>query len=153
MKFALESKIKGVDFKEVYRVFDFKLLKALSPPFMKPEAIVYDGNKKGDRLIFKLKNPLFTSDWIGYVSEEEHNENEIYFVDCGKSMPFGLKTWEHKHRLIRTHYGTLIRDEVQFVGNNSLITFFLVPLVWLQFLYRKPMYGPIIKNRLLRCRK
>lgn len=148
MKFAVESKITGIDFRKVYDVFDFKLLSDLSPSFMKPEAIIYEGNKRGDRLSFRLHTPFFTTLWEGKVSEEKYAEDEIYFVDEGDKMPFGMRLWRHKHRIIKTDYGTLIRDEVQFDTKNSLLTFFLLPGIWLQFLYRKPLYDKIIKKRL-----
>lgn len=148
MKFVVESKIRGVDFREVYSVFDFKLLHELSPFFMKPEAIVYEGNKQGDKLVFKVRTPFFSTVWEGKVSEERKTDEEIFFVDEAIKPAFGINIWRHKHRIIRTEYGTLIRDEVQFCTKYSLVDCFLYPGVLFQFLYRKPLYEKIIKKRL-----
>lgn len=150
MKLAVESNVKGVNPEEVYSLFDVELLCALSPPFMKPQPLVHEGNHLGAQLVLRLKNPLFSSVWKGHVTEEKHTENEIYFVDEGIEMPFGMTAWRHKHRIIRAPFGTLIRDEVEFNTKNGLLTALLMPGVWLQLIYRKPLYEKIIKARLKR---
>ena len=148
MKFVVESKIRDVNIRDVYRVFDFRLLAKLSPPFMKPEAKLYEGNKPGHQLYFIIHTPIGGYPWKGKVTEENISENEIYFVDEGIDMAFGMSAWKHKHRLIKTDTGTLVRDEVYFDTKNPLWKYVLLPGVWLQFLYRKPLYEKIVKKRL-----
>jgi len=148
VKFVVESKIRDVNIQDVYSVFDFRLLTALSPPMMKPEAKIYEGNKLGDQLYFVIRTPIGGFPWKGKVTEESITENEIYFVDEGTEMAFGMSTWKHKHRLIKINDGTLIRDEVFFDTKNRLLKYVLLPGVWMQFLYRKPLYEKIVKKRL-----
>ena len=148
MKFVVESKIRDVNIQDVYSVFDFRLLAALSPPMMKPEAKLYEGNKHGDQLHFLIRTPIGRFPWKGKVTEENISENEIYFVDEGIEMAFGMRAWKHKHRLIKTNEGTLIRDEVFFDTKNPVLKYVLLPGVWMQFLYRKPLYEKIVKKRL-----
>lgn len=148
MRFTVTSKVRGVSPARAYSVFNDRLLTALSPPFAKPLTRHYGGNRPGDRLHFVLKTPLGAKDWTGQVTEEAHGEAEIYFVDEGEHMPLGLTLWRHKHRLIKAPYGTRIRDEVQFETNNGLFTLLLFPALWVQFLYRKPLYGKTIRRML-----
>lgn len=148
MKFTVISSVPGIEPQNVYRVFTNELLTALSPPFAKPVTRHYGGNRPGNRLHFTLRTPLGRKDWKGKVTEEGHTETEIYFVDEGLEMPFGLTHWRHKHRLLKTPTGTQIRDEVQFETKNSLLTALLFPVLWAQFLYRKPLYAKTIKRML-----
>lgn len=148
MKFTVNSSVRGIDPQTVYGVFNDRLLTALSPPLAKPLTKQYGGNRPGDRLHFVLRTPLGAKDWTGQVTEESRTESEIYFVDEGHQMPFGITRWKHKHRLIKTSFGTQIRDEVQFDAKNSLLAVFLFPAIWLQFLYRKPLYEKTIKRML-----
>jgi ligand-binding SRPBCC domain-containing protein len=148
VKFVVQSKIRDVNIQDVYSVFDFRLLAELSPPIMKPEAKLYEGNELGDQLYFVIRTPIGDYPWKGKVTEESITENEIYFVDEGIQMAFGMSAWKHKHRLIKTDYGTLIRDEVFFDTKNVLLKYVLLPGVWMQFLYRKPLYEKIVKKRL-----
>jgi ligand-binding SRPBCC domain-containing protein len=148
MKFQMSTPVRGHVPKEIINVFDFDLLRALSPPMMKPELISYGGYAPGTKIHFRLNTPFGTKDWKGMISEYSENETEIYFTDEGVELPFGIKTWKHKHRLIRRHYGTEIRDEVEFSFYGVLSRLFFTPGIWLQFLYRKPLYRKIISRRL-----
>jgi len=148
VKFTVSTQIHGISPGEVYRVFNYDLLWALSPPFAKPKAVLYEGNRPGHRMVFRLVTPLGTKHWAGRVTEEGHTENEIYFVDEGEQMPFGLSLWRHKHRIIKTGWGTLLRDEVRFEGRNALLTVLLFPVLYAQFIYRKPLYAKSIRRLL-----
>lgn len=149
MRFTVTSDVRGVSPREAYSVFTDQLLTTLSPPFAKPVTRLYEGNRPGHRLHFILHTPLGAKTWTGKVTEEQVSEAEIYFIDEGAEMPFGLTYWRHKHRLIKTNEGTRIRDEVQFETKNSFLAFFLFPVLWFQLLYRKPMYEKTIKRMLL----
>lgn len=148
MRFTVTTHVRGVSPQAAYSVFTDRLLAALSPPFVKPVTQLYEGNRPGHQLRFSLHTPLGTQTWTGKVTEEQISETEIYFVDEGLEMPFGLIYWRHKHRLLKTVEGTRIRDEVQFRTKNSLLSVLLFPVLWFQFLYRKPMYAKTIKRML-----
>jgi ligand-binding SRPBCC domain-containing protein len=148
MKFQMSAPVKGHSPQEIIRVFDFDLLRALSPPMMKPDLVSYGGYAPGTTIHFRLNTPFGIKDWKGMITEYRENEAEIYFIDQGVELPFGIKSWKHKHRLIRTTYGTEIRDEVEFSFYGVLSRLVLTPGIWLQFLYRKPLYSKIISRRL-----
>lgn len=148
VKFTVSTQIHELTPEEVYRVFNYDLLWALSPPFAKPRAVLYEGNRPGHRMVFGLVTPLGTKHWAGRVTEEGHTANEIYFVDEGEQMPFGLRLWRHKHRMIRNGAGTLLRDEVRFETRNPLFTALLFPVLYAQFIYRKPRYEKCIRRLL-----
>ncbi len=148
MKFSMNSPVKGFSPEEIMGIFDFSFLSELSPPMMKPEAVVYEGNRPGAKIHFRLKTPFGKKDWKGEINGYGETPDEIWFSDEGKEIPFGIKTWHHKHRLIKTEYGTKIRDEVEVTFKNALLTPLLAPGIWLQFLYRKPLYSKIIAKRL-----
>lgn len=148
MKFQMSTPVQGFSPKEIINIFDFDLLRALSPPMMKPDLVSYGGYAPGTKIHFRLNTPFGIKDWKGSISEYRESEAEIYFTDVGLELPFGIKTWKHKHRLIRTAYGTEIRDEVDCSFSNFMAKSFLPPGIWLQFLYRKPLYAKIISRRL-----
>lgn len=148
MKFAGESKINGVTILETYSVFDVNLLVKLSPFWLKPKPQIYEGNKPGNRLIFLLKTPFGKRKWEGVVTEEKYTDHEISFVDEGTKMPFGLKKWRHNHRIRAISDGVLIRDEVGFSTGFLLLDIAFLPGIWSMFIYRKPRYPKIVKQRM-----
>jgi ligand-binding SRPBCC domain-containing protein len=148
MKFQMSTRVKGHSPEEIIKIFDFDLLRALSPPMMKPDLVSYGGYAPGTKIHFRLTTPFGIKDWKGIISEYRENEAEIYFTDEGLELPFGIKTWKHKHRLIRKPYGTEIRDEVECSFANGIAKLFLPSGIWLQFVYRKPLYAKIISKRL-----
>ena len=79
-------------------------------------------------------------DWGGVKN------NVNYFVDQGVELPFFLKRWKHKHRVISSGTGSVIRDEIEFEAPFWLMNYILFPVLWLQFSYRKPIYRRIFKR-------
>ena len=148
MKFTIKTLVQGFTPLEVYSIFDFELLSALSPPFVKTEALVYEGNKTGDRIAFMLHSPLGRWNWTGRITENHISENVIYFTDEGEKMPLGLTAWKHTHKLIKSDKGCTIEDRIVYQGKNHFHTVFIFPLIWSQFIYRKPLYEAIIRKRL-----
>jgi ligand-binding SRPBCC domain-containing protein len=86
--------------------------------------------------------------WMGEITEEGKSETEIYFTDVGIKMPLGLTSWSHTHLLIKKEWGTQIEDRLFFNGLNRLHTWILLPALWIQFIYRKPLYERVIRKRL-----
>lgn len=148
MKFSINSRVRGFSPQQIIEVFDFDLLRELSPPLMKPHALIYEGNRPGSRIHFRLATPSGVKNWIGKIDGYGESENEIWFSDEGIEIPFGIKTWKHKHRLMKTDYGTIIRDEVEVEFIRPWTALFKLPGIWLQFIYRKTLYEKIITRRL-----
>jgi ligand-binding SRPBCC domain-containing protein len=89
---------------------------------------------------------LFKQKWTSLITEDKTDENEFYFVDEGLILPFFLGKWRHKHRIISTLTGSVIRDEIDFSGPVAWMTPLLYPVLWIQFWYRKPIYRKIFKK-------
>ena len=132
----------------VMKGFNEDLFRSLSPPFPPVKLLRFDGSKKGDLVSLELNFLLFKQVWTSEITEDFSGEREIYFVDKGVKLPFFLGTWEHKHRIInRGDSETEIRDEITFQGSSQLLTPLLYPILYLQFLYRKPIYKRIFARK------
>lgn len=128
--------------------FNQDLFSSLSPPFPPVKLLRFDGSKKGDIVSLELNFLFFKQIWTSEIIEDHTSESEFYFVDKGIKLPFFLGNWQHKHRLIgRGTSKTEIRDEIHYQGSNWILTPLLYPALYLQFLYRKPIYRRIFSGR------
>jgi ligand-binding SRPBCC domain-containing protein len=128
------------DLKSVWKGFDEDLFLKLSPPFPPVKLLQFDGSLKGDKVTLQLNFILFKQVWESLITDNGETENEIFFVDKGIKLPFFLKTWHHRHRLIKADKGTIIADEIEFTAPIPGMELLLYPTLWLQFAYRKPIY-------------
>lgn len=133
--------IVGQEINNVYEGFDKDLFLKLKPPGLSMKLLRFDGSEKGDIVQLELNFLLFKQKWTSTITKSEKSDDEIYFVDEaeGKELPFFLKKWKHKHRLIKDGDGTQIIDDIEYkspFGFNLV----LYPLLYLQMAYRKPIY-------------
>lgn len=145
MKINIFTKVEQ-DYLQVKDGFDEQLFSKLSPPFPPVKLLRFDGSKKRDIVSLELNFLLFKQVWTSEITDDETNESEFYFVDKGTKLPFFLKSWEHKHRVVKDGDSSIIKDEITFEGPNSIMTVLLFPALWLQFMYRKPIYKKIFKR-------
>lgn len=145
MKINIETKV-DLDYLTVKEGFNETLFTKLSPPFPPVKLLRFDGSKKGDIVSLELNFLLFRQKWTSEIIEDKTTSKEFYFVDKGVQLPFFLKEWHHKHRLVKEGDNTLIRDEISYTGGNGIFTVLLYPALYLQFLYRKPIYKKIFKS-------
>jgi ligand-binding SRPBCC domain-containing protein len=61
-------------------------------------------------------------------------------------LPFFLKYWRHHHRIVQDGQSTRIIDDIHFRSPLLLFDFLLWPVLWLQFLYRKPIYRNVFRK-------
>lgn len=139
MKLKITTPVKQ-DYRSVWNRFDQKLFKNLNPPFPPVKLLRFDGSEKGDRVILELNFIVFKQEWESLIIDNQKSESEIYFIDKGVKLPFFLKSWQHKHRIIKSGTGSIISDEITFEAPSPLMSILLYPVLWLQFLYRKPVY-------------
>ena len=139
MKFSVATKVNQEAI-EVWNGFDKELFLKLSPPFPKVRLIQFDGSSKGDTVGLELNFVLFRQKWISDITENEENEKEIYFIDQGRTLPFFLSRWKHVHRILKKSKGSVILDEINFSTGFILTDILFFPLLYLQFIYRKPIY-------------
>jgi ligand-binding SRPBCC domain-containing protein len=125
---------------QVAHMFDEKLLSSLNPPFPPVKIVRYDGSTTGDEVHLQLNFILFKQIWKSLITAHHADEKEIYFIDEGIQLPFFLKYWRHKHIVAKDKQGACIIDDVTFKTPFFLFDYVLYPVLYLQFLYRKPIY-------------
>ncbi len=141
---------------DVWHGFDRRLFDQLSPPFPPVDVVRFDGCLRGDVVHLRLNFLLFKQDWTSDIIDQQTLKtgdriDEIFFVDKGVKLPFFLKFWQHRHRLLRHESGgTIIRDDITFSTPFWLTNYLMYPLMWAQFAYRKPIYrkrfGPTTRD-------
>lgn len=146
MQIIIETNVEQ-NYLSVKEGFNEQLFKKLAPPFPPVKLLQFDGSKKGDVVSLELNFIFFKQKWTSDIIADETNEQEYYFIDKGVELPFFLKEWEHKHRIINNGQGSIIRDEITYKGPFGLFTVLLYPALYLQFLYRKPIYRKIFSNK------
>lgn len=120
--------------------FDQELFQKLNPPFPPVKLIRFDGSKKGDLVSLQLNFILFKQNWTSEITEDHERDGHFYFVDQGIELPFFLKKWRHKHIVNIKDEGAEIIDDIYFRTPFRLFDFLMYPVLWFQFLYRKPIY-------------
>ncbi|OIN56589.1 SRPBCC family protein [Arsenicibacter rosenii] len=125
---------------EVWAGFDRTLFDKLSPPFPPVDVIRFDGCLTGDQVQLELNFLLFKQRWDSLIVDQQSTPDEIFFIDEGTRLPFFLRYWRHRHRLVRSGNGTVIIDDITFRTPSRFTDFLMLPILWLQFLYRKPVY-------------
>jgi len=142
MKITIQTAVNQ-SLTEVWEGFDLNLFKKLSPPFPPVEVKAFGGCLKGDKVHLQLNFLLFKQDWISDIIDQQATDSEIFFIDEGTQLPFFLSAWHHKHRLVKNGSGTNIIDEITFKTPTLLTDYLFYPLLYLQFLYRKPIYRKV----------
>ncbi|MFW5760078.1 MAG: SRPBCC family protein [Cyclobacteriaceae bacterium] len=129
-------------FNKVKNGFDEKLFKQLNPPFPPVKLLRFDGSSKGDLVSLQLNFIFFKQNWTSKITEDQDGEKQFYFIDQGVELPFFLKQWRHKHIINNLEHGKAaeIIDDIYFRTPVRLFDFMMYPLLWLQFMYRKPVY-------------
>lgn len=145
MQIHLETPVEQ-GYLDVKAGFNESLFKKLSPPFPPVKLLRFDGSEKGNLVTLELNFIFFKQKWTSEITEDKTTDLEFFFVDQGVELPFFLKNWRHKHRVISTGIGSIIRDEIEFEAPFGLLTYLLYPAMWLQFAFRKPIYRRIFKR-------
>jgi ligand-binding SRPBCC domain-containing protein len=130
----------------VWAGFDQTLFKKLAPPFPPVRVLRFDGCHTGDIVSLELNFLLFKQVWTSDIIDQHTTPDEIYFIDQGTKLPFFLRAWHHKHRLIRQGSGTVIADEITYQTPNRVLDILFFPILWAQFVYRKPIYRQVFNR-------
>lgn len=142
MKLVIETHVEQ-GFLQVKEGFDESLFTKLSPPFPPVKLLRFDGSSTGNLVSLELNFIFFKQKWTSKIIEDQTDEKEFYFIDKGIELPFFLKKWTHKHRIIKDGENSIIRDEIDYQAPFLLLTWLLYPAMLLQFAYRKPIYKKI----------
>lgn len=146
MKITIKTHVEQ-DYLSVKEGFNESLFTKLSPPFPPVKLVRFDGSEKGDLVSLELNFIFFRQKWVSEITEDKTTAEEFYFIDQGVELPFFLKFWRHKHRVIKEGEKSIIQDEISFKAPFFLLTLLLYPAMLLQFGYRIPIYKKIFKKK------
>jgi ligand-binding SRPBCC domain-containing protein len=146
MKITIKTKVEQ-DYLSVKQGFNKDLFLKLNPPFPPVKLLRFDGCRRGDKVSLELNFILFKQIWTSIITSDRTDEQEFFFVDEGKKLPFFLRFWKHKHRVIRDESGSTIVDEINFSARLKILSPLLYPVLYAQFWYRKPIYKKIFRRR------
>lgn len=132
-------------YQSVARGFDQHLFEQLNPPFPPVKLLRFDGSKKGDVVALELDFFLFKQTWESQITENGKTTKEWYFVDEGVKLPFFLSYWQHRHQVVQVGTHAKIIDNITFKTPFFLLDYLFYPVMWLQFLYRKPVYKRVFR--------
>ena len=146
MRITVETKVtQPID--QVFAGFNEQLFLKLAPPFPPIKLLRFDGCKKDHQVHLQLNFIFFKQNWQSLITENYARGDEIAFVDEGTRLPFFLKKWRHHHRMVATEDGgSIIIDDITYSAGNGLFDLFLYVPLWLQFLYRKPIYRRVFNR-------
>jgi len=147
MRINLSTKVDQ-PYLSVKEGFNRDLFEALNPPFPPVKLLRFDGSSKGDLVSLELNFLLFKQVWTSEITADHTDENEFFFIDEGKKLPFFLKSWKHKHRVIKQGENqSVIRDEIHYHGHHFILNLFLYPVLYVQFAMRKPIYKRVFSGK------
>lgn len=126
----------------IFSRFDRDLFLALKPPLLPMSLRQFDGSMKGDEVKIRIGKGFLSQDWDALIIDQQELSDEIYFVDKGVKLPFFLKTWQHKHRIIKIdNQQSQIIDDIEYTTPlGKLFDVIMYPVLYLQFWVRKPIY-------------
>lgn len=144
MKINISTQVEQ-SIESVWKQFDVNLLIKLSPPFPPVKVLRYIGHEIGEKVSFELNFFILRQKWESEITDNQKTEQERFFIDEGRVLPFFLTYWKHKHRIVKNELGSKIIDEIEFKTPTILIDYIFYPLLYLQFLYRKPIYKKLFR--------
>jgi ligand-binding SRPBCC domain-containing protein len=146
MKIIIKTTVEQ-DYKTVFNRFDKALFLALKPPFLPLNLRQFDGSMEGDEVKITLGKGFLSQDWDALIVEQAESEDEIYFIDKAIKLPFFLKTWTHRHRILKLNNGNseIIDDIVYSTPLGKVMDLLMFPVMYLQFWMRKPIYKRYFK--------
>lgn len=130
---------------QVQAGFTQQLFLRLNPPFPKVKLTQFDGCRTGDVVSMELNFLLFKQVWTSDITDDGQDENQWFFVDEGTQLPFFFKFWKHRHLILRKGDKTSIVDDITYKTPFLLFDWLLYPLLYLQFVYRKPIYKNVFR--------
>ncbi|TAF64933.1 MAG: hypothetical protein EAZ55_09735 [Cytophagales bacterium] len=127
--------------KAVFHQFDAQLFMRLAPPLPRVKLLRFDGCKKEDWVEIELNFIFFKQRWRSLITSQAEDDAMIFFVDEGVQLPFFLRYWHHEHQIVKqSPTESIIVDKINFRTPFLLFDYLLYPSLYLQFLYRIPIY-------------
>ncbi len=145
MRIKIETTVNA-DLHSVFNGFNKSLFLKLTPPGMPVELERFDGVYEGAEVHLNMRMPLRKQKWVSVITEHRVQLNEIYFIDEGTVLPAPFHSWHHQHRMIKDGSKTRIIDDISYQCRPSFMNALFFPLLYLQFLYRKPVYRHVFSE-------
>lgn len=146
MRLKITTKVNQ-SYLEVKDGFTKELFLSLNPPFPPVKLLRFDGCSTGDIVSLELNFIFFKQRWESAITFDRTNDTTFEFIDEGRRLPFFLSTWKHHHLVRKTsNQHSEIIDDITFSSSIWLIDLLLYPALYLQFLYRKPVYKRIFSR-------
>jgi len=146
MKILIKTNVEQ-DYHKVWKGFNQDLFLALKPPFPPMELRRFDGSETGDEVHIRLGIGAMSQDWNAKIVEHGSDEKEYYFIDKGSTLPFFLKDWTHRHRILKDGNASIIIDDIEYKTPFLLTDYIMFPLMYFQFWMRKPIYAKVFSNK------
>jgi len=145
MNIILKTLVKG-HYLSVMKHFNVDLFMALKPKFGKIDIVSFTGTEVGDSTHVRFLSPI-KADWISDITEKQVTENEAFFIDKGRVLPPGMRSWQHKHIVRKvSETESEIIDDMTFEAKNIFWAFILFPSLYLGFYPRKKLYKQYFGN-------
>ncbi|MEQ9365215.1 MAG: hypothetical protein RIF32_13285 [Leptospirales bacterium] len=142
MKLTIDTPVAG-DYLTVFAGFTKDLFVELTPPGVPVELLRFDGSKTGNEVHLELSFPGFKQKWISEITSDACDDEECYFIDEGRTLPFFLSHWRHAHRIRKDGEGARIIDDIEFRCPIPGMALFVYPVLFRQFRARGPVYQRI----------
>lgn len=139
MNFILKTQVAG-NYLEVMKRFDLDLFEALKPVGAKMEVVQFTGSQTDDIVEIKFVWPIKAS-WISDITDHGSDDNQAYFIDEGRVLPFPLKSWKHKHIVEKVDDNSCtIIDDITFSSGWKILDIVMYLPVYFSFYHRKRIY-------------
>ncbi|MGB0522069.1 MAG: SRPBCC family protein [Flammeovirgaceae bacterium] len=145
MRLIIKTKV-AQSLNEVWKGFSAELFKQLNPPFPLVNLKRFDGSETGNEVHLELNFIAFKSQWVSVITDHDLQDDEIYFIDEGKVLPKLFKYWKHRHRILKDGENSIIVDDITFKSPSVILDILLLPALYLQFLYRIPIYKRVFSK-------
>lgn len=142
MRLRISTAVKS-SLQEVEQGFTQELFLKLNPPFPKVKILRFDGCKQGDLVSLELNFLISKQNWVSEITYDRTDSSVFEFVDEGRKLPFPFSQWKHHHIVKTEGKSVLIIDDIDFMAYNKVFSLLVYPLLWLQFMYRKPVYRKV----------
>lgn len=146
MRITLQTEVTE-HWTKVKEGFNGDLFLQLNPPLPKVKLLRFDGSEKGDLVSMELDFILWKDQWTSLITSDSETESGFDFIDEGEKLPFPFKRWKHHHIVKEKQPGSVIIDDIQFSSGIFILDLLLYPLLYLQFLYRKPIYKRVFSKK------
>ena len=127
---------------QVFAGFNRELFLALAPPFPPFHLLRFDGCQRGNQVHIELGARPLRRLWTSLITDHGvTTDGTYYFVDEGQLLPPPLCYWQHRHLMQPApDGGCFIVEDIEYRTASRVLDRLLYPVVWAQFVWRRPIY-------------